>query len=506
MSYIAAYDIGTTAVKGVLTDENGTCAASKSIDLPILFSGEYKEQEPEYWYEAFCEIGRYFAAEYGGESITAVIMSGQMQDLILVDEAGTALCPAILYSDGRAFLEAGEVMEKLGADYLQKVTGNHYDGSLPFPKLLWIKKNRPEIYTRIHKVLISSKDYVTARLTGCFIGDVTACATAGAMDIHKKEWDWKLLNTFEIPPEWMPKLCYSHETVGKITADAAAECGYLEGTMVYAGVGDAGATTLASGITKPGEYNINLGTSGWVAMTSNDVVETEGGVFNLAAMPENRYINVVPFFNAGNVHQWVSRLFSEDALRDGQGNQAASGVAPDYEKIGKLLAKSEAGAHGVQFLPYLSGERFPVVDAKIKGGFYGLTPDTDKNDLLRACLEGVAYSIRQGMESLGIAPVKISIIGGGAREKIWCQIFADVTGSRIYVYKQSDILPSLAIAAAVLRAQGKIESYEEFTASLQNPERCEVYEPNAEHADVYEKGYQSYKRLYPVLKQLEESD
>jgi xylulokinase len=153
------------------------------------------------------------------------------------------------------------------------------------------------------------------------------------------------------------------------------------------------------------------------------------------------------------------------------------------------------------FLPYLVGERFPVMDAGVRGTYVGITPETDRADLIRACLEGVAFSIRQGIESLGSEVQKISIIGGGARSGAWCRIFADVLQKPVYVYRNADVLPALAIASAVLLGQGKIQSYSDFTDRLQSAEYCTTYQPDRTHAEFYDAQYRRYLSLYPVVKE-----
>ena len=491
MTYIATFDIGTTAVKGVLLDRDGNCVREKSETLETVFEGTFKEQRPGDWYNAFCAVARsFFSSGIAPDCVCGIIMSGQMQDLIVVNSALKPVCNAILYSDGRAQAQAGKIIELIGAETIAATTGNQFDGSMPFAKLLWLKENRPECYKEAEKILISSKDYVIARLTGEFVSDVTSCSTAGMMDIRKKQWNTVWLQAAGLNCGLLPEIRYAHEQAGTVTALAASECGFAAGTPVYAGTGDAGATTLASGISAAGEFNINLGTSGWVACVSRDVL-ANAGVFNLAAMPEEVYINVVPFLNAGNVHKWICKTLVPDD------NQTEK-----YGYVDALLAKSEAGSHGAMFLPYLVGERFPVMDAGIKGGFVGITPETTKQDLARSALEGVAFSIRQGIESIGHVPKKISIIGGGARTTEWCQILADVLGFPVHVYRNAEYLPAVAIASAVLIAQGKIVDYKMFTDSLNQSENCICYKPNSDHVRCYNDLYPRYLKLYPVLRQL----
>lgn len=491
MKYIATFDIGTTAVKGVLIDVNGAPAYSRSIGIETIYEDNFKEQRPNDWYEAFCAISKeFFAQGFAPDDITGIVMSGQMQDLIPVDKSGRPVCNAILYSDGRADEQAREIGKIIGLRNIAESTGNNFDGSLPFSKLLWIKQNQPNVFERIYKVLISSKDYVILKLTAFFVTDVTSASTSGLMDIHKKLWNDAWADAVGIDKAVLPKLLYADEKAGEVTNKASSETGYKAGTPVYAGTGDAGATTLASGITKDGEFNINLGTSGWVACVSSDILAKEN-VFNLAAMPRDSYINVVPFFNAGNVHKWISKTLTKD---DEQNLK--------YDYVDRLLEKSVPGSNGLMFLPYLAGERFPVVDTGIRGGYYGISPETTKQDMARSCLEGVAFSIRQGIESIGRRPMKISMIGGGAQVRVWCQIFADVLNHEILVYKNAEFLPAVAIAAAALVGGGRIPDYHAFTDSLQKSDNCICYKPKAKSAELYDSIYSRYLSLYPAFKSI----
>ena len=480
MTYIAAFDAGTTAVKGTLVNEAGEAVLSRSVELSTLCHDGFQEQAPQDWWAAFCEISLKFTETIPSEDIQGIIMSGQMQDLIPLDADLNPICPAILYSDGRAEAQAAALETAVGGEYFLHTTGNRCDGSLPLPKLMWLKERRPELYARTAHILISSKDYLVARLTGVCAGDVTACATAGAMDIRRKCWDEKLLSAAGVDKKLFPTLYHPHQQVGAVLPEAAAACGYQAGTAVFAGIGDAGATTLASGIREPGQYNINLGTSGWVAAVSDDILLTEAGVFNLAAAVESCYINVVPFLNAGNVHKWISGVLG------------STEGAPDYQAVSALLEQSVPGSHGVLFLPYLVGERFPVLDPDARGCFFGMTAETAAADLVRASLEGVAFSLRQGLEQLPVPPVSISLIGGGGREAVWCQILADVLGYDITVLGDAEYRAAQALAALARQNTG-ISALAEDGA---------VYRPRREYRALYDVQYARYQKLYPALRAL----
>lgn len=483
MTYIAAFDAGTTAVKGTLVNEAGEAALSRSVELSTLCHDGFQEQAPQDWWTAFCQISRQFTEAVPRSDIRGIIMSGQMQDLIPLDGDLNPVCPAILYSDGRAAAQAAALEKAVGGDAFLQTTGNRCDGSLPLPKLMWLKENRPELYARTAYVLISSKDFLVARLTGVCAGDVTACATAGAMDIRCKCWDKTLLGAAGVDAGLFPALYCPHQQVGTVLPEMEAVCGYRAGTAVFAGIGDAGATTLASGIRAPGQYNINLGTSGWVATVSDDILLTEAGVFNLAAAAEGRYINVVPFLNAGNVHKWISGVLGGTA------------EAPDYRAVSGLLENSTPGSHGVLFLPYLVGERFPVLAPDARGCFFGLTAETAAADLARSCLEGVAFSLRQGLEQFSGPPVSVSLIGGGGRETVWCQILADVLGYAITAFRDTQFRAAQALAELAFRGLGA-------SIAPVREEEGVVYRPRQEYRTLYDTLYARYQKLYPALREI----
>lgn len=490
MRYIATFDIGTTAIKGVLVSENGEAVYSVSQEIETLFDGDQKEQQPDDWYQSFLKISQDFVSHFNKSDIVSLVMSGQMQDVILIDNENNAISNAILYSDGRAEKQAKEITELIGNEAIQKHTGNDFNGSIPFPKLLWMKQHKADLYHRIYKVLFSSKDYIITKLTDHYVSDVTTCATTGLMDIDNKRWMKEWMEQLNLNSEILPELAYAHEKAGVITELSARESGYQVGMPVYVGTGDAGATTLASGISQDGEYNINLGTSGWVASVSMNVLNRQG-VFNLPAIQKDLYINVVPFLNAGNVHKWISRILAPEDLQEFK-----------YDYMDQLLENSSTGSNGVMFLPYIAGERFPILDPDIKGCYIGITPETSKQDMASACLEGVAYSIRQGMESIGRNINRISIIGGGARCEKWCQILADMLNHEVLVYYNSDYLPSRALATIAMIDMGLISDYKTFTNSLQTSDLCICYKPNEAAAKYYDTAYHKYYNIYPAISKI----
>jgi xylulokinase len=493
MFYAAAFDLGTTAVKGVLVSDERKTVFQHTLPLETLFSGDHKEQDPRDWYRAFCGISRkIFESGFRPEQIRGIIMSGQMQDLIPVDGEGEPLRNAVLYSDGRAGEEAAFINRSIGEDTIRRITGNAMDASIPAAKILWYRKHEEDRYRKTAALLGSSKDYVILRLCGKAVADITAASTFGLMDIHAKRWDDSLLKSLAIPSGMLPELMSCGDRAGTVGKTGAEQTGFMQGTPVYAGSGDAGASTLSAGIINAGEYSIYLGTSGWIAAVSGDVL-SRPGVFNLAAVPPDRYINVVPFLNAGGVHKWISGLLWS----------AESGVNR-YDYIDSLLENGDSGSGGLIFLPYLSGERFPVMDPKIRGVFIGLDNETTRAGMVRACLEGVAFSIRQGLETISRDRArKISLAGGGAKTPAWRQILADVLRSPVILPDDSsEYLPSAALSGSVFIDQGLAGSWEEFTASLQDPRSILKYDPVESSSEYLEKQYRRYLKVYPAVKDL----
>lgn len=480
----ATFDIGTTAVKGVLVDDRYQILRERAIALTTYYDHGQIEQAPEDWYTAFCQISQEFAAGLmADESIEAVVMSGQMQDTIGLDSSLRPVGRAILYSDGRATVQAQKLNGLIGQETMAAVTGNVLDGAIPFAKLLYLAEAAPQIYQQMAKVVFSAKDYVIACLTGEAITDLTTAATTGLMDITRHIWcdDW--LTVAGLEPALLPRLCAAEELVGVITDEAAKACGLSVGTAVYAGCGDAGAATLASGIAAPGEININLGTSGWVAAISQRVLSGDG-VFNLVAASHDYCINVVPFLNAGNVHQWAAVTYAQGS----------------YDTLQQMVEASTAGAGGVFFLPYLVGERYPVMDSVIRAGYLGITAETTAADLARSALEGVAFSIRQGLASLPHQPAHISMIGGGAQDLAWCRLLSDVLGRPIMVHEKSQYLPAMALAAIAHLAQGIIGDYQDIAQLIKQQVGCTIYQPSPDRIKTYDRIYQRYLQLYPVMK------
>lgn len=472
MAVIAAFDLGTTALKCAVVDDKQNVLFSGKENIKTYENESFIEQNPEEWWSAFLTL----SSRFDSSIVDYIIFSGQMQDLYFVDKEGNSIGNAVLYNDQRGKEYVARIPE-----YVSKETSINIDGTIPITKMLWFKEHSPKTLEKAEYLMISAKDYLIFKLTGNSVSDTTNMATSGMMDIRTKKYiDLEGM----VDGIKLPSIMYSDEVAGTVLPEVSESTGYRKSVEVFVGSGDAGATTLASGVTKKGEFSVNLGTSGWVAAISDSPME---GVFNLAAINRGLYINVIPVLNAAVVHNWVARLLygeSEDR----------------YFKLHELLSTDEGNNRDLICMPYLVGERFPVADDKVRGVFIGADLSTTKVDFARSALEGVAFSLRQGLEKQGIMATSVSLIGGGAAESVWNQIIANVFNAPTKVFGDSDVLPSIMLSSVVLYGKGIINSYDEFITSVLDKQECKIYYPDKKESERYDIVFERFKKIYPSVR------
>lgn len=469
---IATFDFGTTAIKFTVLNERCEILYTNKKDIDSIITDEFIEQSPNQWKEVFVQLLTSYADR---KEIASIICSGQMQDLIFIDANNEAICNAILYNDQRG----SEYIKQITVEVVQKTTID-MNGSIPLLKMFWMKDNKPDVLLKTKKILFSPKDYITLYLTDKAVADTVNLSTTGFMDIRRKEY----IASIDVDDDILPTILSCGDVVSIIKENVAKELGLNKDLVIYAGSGDAGATTFASGIVKENELNINLGTSGWIA---NIGKLPKKECFNLCAINDGYYINVVPVLNASSVHKWITNMiYGDDKLK--------------YNKMDDLLENNIDFETDLICLPYLVGERYPVADSKIRGCYFGLNPSTSLTDMIISALEGVAYSLKQGVGELKVEPKKISLIGGGALTVVWNQIFSNVFEVPVTVYSDSEYLPSISLISSVLIKEGITESYESFIKDLLSKKGKTVYRPQLERSNNYRAKFEKFKKLYPALK------
>lgn len=455
MDWIAAFDIGSSAVKAALVSRDGRLHHARTIAYPAsaLPPGE---QDPRDWWQAFTQVLQgWWADGIAPASIAALSFSGQMQDLIALDAQGEPVRAAILYSDARAADAAHAAEQHLGVDEIHRVTRNPFNASSVLPKLLHLRDIEPAVWAATARVLFGAKDFITLRLTGRAACDPTTAATTGLFDIERGAWALAWLAALQLPAGLLPELMAAGAQVGAVSARAAADTGLRAGCPVLCGLGDAAATTLGAGVVDASQCYAYLGTSGWVACVSGRFNPPGAPLFVLPYLALERRILIGPVSNAGAVHRWALDLLDAgmpEPMRYAAFERAVSAAAPDA----RLL-----------FLPYLAAERLPVATAAAQGTLSGISAATTRAQIMRAALEGVSLSLRCAFDVLqgqpGAAPPsELIVVGGATHSAAWMQILADVFDTRLRIAADADLLPCLGVAATAAAAIGWCATPEAF--------------------------------------------
>jgi xylulokinase len=487
--YFLGIDVSTTGSKALLIDEAGAVAAVESSPHTLQTPKPlWSEQNPEEWWTASCASVRNALSNsgIGGESIAAVGLTGQMHGLVLLDGAGTVLRPAILWNDQRTGAQCDEIRARLGKERLIRITGNDALTGFTASKILWVQENEPEIFAKARHVLLP-KDYIRYRLTGGYALDKADGSGTTLFELKNRDWSREVLAALNIPADWLPPTFEGPAITGNLTAAAAAATGLKAGTPVAAGGGDQSAQAVGVGAVEPGIIALTLGTSGVVfATTPSALVEPEGRLHAFChAVPGMWHFMGVMLSAAGSL-QWY---------RDT--------VAPEME-FDVLLKEAEsvpAGSEGLQFLPYLSGERTPHPDPLARGAWIGLTLRHGRGHLTRAVLEGVSYGLKGGYELIrnsgagGVRQVRIS--GGGAKSAFWRQILASVLETELVTVNTTE---GAAYGAALLAGVGAGAWPDVPAACAKVVKVTGSISPDSAQEAVYREGYPIYRELYPALK------
>lgn len=489
MALLLGIDVSTTGAKALLIDTSGQVVASATTPLSLSTPRPlWSEQAPVDWYAGVAKSIREALRLAGraGADVAAVGLTGQMHGLVILDETGVVLRPAILWNDQRTAAQCDEIRARVGRERLIALTGNDALTGFTAPKILWVREEEPEVYARIRHILLP-KDYVRYRLTGDYAMDKADGSGTLLFDLRAREWSPEMLDALEIPPAWLPPTWEGPAITGRVSAEAATATGLVAGTPVVAGGGDQAAGGVGVGAISPGVVSIVLGTSGVVfAPTDAPLIEPEGRLHAFChALPDRWHLMGVTLSAAGSL-QWY-----RDTL--------APGVPFD-----ELLVEAEeapAGGDGLLFLPYLSGERTPYPDPLARGAFVGLTVRTRRAHLTRAVLEGVAFSLKDCfglLEAAGLGAVsEARVSGGGARGRLWRRIVASALGVALVSLAADE---GAALGAALLAGIGIGAWSDAATAVAAGVRLGERIEPDAADADRYARLYDEYRALYPALR------
>jgi xylulokinase len=471
MTALVGLDIGTSSAKAIAVSPDGAILARAGSQYPVSMPAPgYSEQDPDLWWRA-AEAALH---DLAAGDISGIGLTGQMHGLVLLDERRRPLRPAILWNDQRTAAECEEIERTVGPDRLIELTGNRALTGFTAPKLLWVRRHEPDVYARIAHVLLP-KDYVRLRLTGELGTDVSDASGTLLFDVGARDWSEQVLELLGLPREWFPPALESAAVSGVTGA----------GVPVAAGGGDQAAGAVGVGVVQPGSVSVVLGTSGVVF----------GVLPALAADPRgtaHTFCHAVP----RTWHAMGVMLSAAGAL-DWFQRSVVPGVPIDA--LLDAAAAWEPGCEGLQFAPYLSGERTPHADSDVRGAFVGISLRHDTGALTRAVLEGVAYGLRDSLEllrALGLRPASGRMGGGGSRSVLWRRIVASVLDLPLEVTATDD---AAAFGAALLGGVAA-RTFADVPAAVSACVRVvETVSPDPAWRDVYAPGYEAFARVYPAL-------
>lgn len=489
MNYFLGIDTSTTGSKALLIDEHGEVVATASSPHTLQTPRPlWSEQDPHEWWGAVTASIKSVleSAGIGGERIGAVGLTGQMHGLVLLDEAGKVLRPAILWNDQRTQSQCDEIHARIGKEKFIQITGNVALTGFTAPKILWVKENEPDVYAKAKHVLLP-KDYIRYKLTGEYALDKADGAGTVLFDLKARTWSDEVLTALEIPRAWMPETFEGPECTGHICKEASSLTGLKVGTPVVAGGGDQAAQAVGVGAVEPGIVGLTVGTSGVVfATTPSALIEPEGRLHAFChAVPGLWHFMGVMLSAAGSL-QWY---------RDSLG--------PDMS-FDDLLREAEsvpAGSEGLQFLPYLSGERTPHPDPLARGAFIGLTLRHRRAHMTRAVLEGVSFGLKDSftlIQNAGLGAItQVRASGGGTKGALWRQILASVLEAELVTVNTTE---GAAYGAALLAGVGA-GAWPDVASACQTCIKITgSTHPEGSQVAVYRKTYPIFQELYPALK------
>ncbi len=486
MNYIGI-DLGTSSVKLLLTSGEGRILKTVSKSYPLSFPRPgWSEQDPADWIAGVKSGIRELIAETDASAIAGIGCGGQMHGLVVLDENGRVIRPAILWNDGRTSAQTDYLNETVGKEKLTDCTANIAFAGFTAPKLLWMRENEPELFARIRRIMLP-KDYVNYVLTGVHCTDASDASGMLLFDVEHRCWSEEMLEICGIRTEQLPRVFESSEAVGCLLPAVAEELGLPAGVTVCAGAGDNAAAAVGTGTVGNNACNISLGTSGTVFISSEKFRKNNNPAVHLFAHADGSWHLMGCMLSAASCSKWMI----EDVLKSGSYDEEFAAIDP-----GRL------GKNSVYFLPYLMGERSPINDTDARGAFIGMSMDSSRADLLQAVWEGVAFGIRDSLEvarALGLDIRKSRICGGGAKNALVRKIVANVCGLELERITAEEG-PGFGAAMLAMVACGEYPDVKSAAERFVRVKDTEI--PDPELVALYEKRYASWKKLYPALKEL----
>lgn len=498
MRYLIGVDIGTSATKTVLFDENCQVVASASQEYPLYQpQNGWAEQEPLDWYSAVTTTIKEVVekSKASADDIKGIGLSGQMHGLVMLNEDNEVIRPAIIWCDQRTGKECAEITARVGEKRLIEITANPALTGFTASKILWVRNHEADNYRACRHILLP-KDYIRFMMTGEYATEVSDASGMQLLDVPHRCWSEEILEKLDINPDWLPKVYESPEITGYVSEEFAAKTGLSAKTAVVGGAGDNAAAAVGTGIVEDGRAFTTIGTSGVVfAHTSKPLIDPKGRVHTFCCAVPNCWHVMGVTQAAGLSLKWF-----RDNLAESYKAAAAQKGIDAYDLINEDVANVPIGSRRLIYMPYLMGERTPHLNPNCRAVFFGLSAIHTKADMLRAVMEGVSYSLTDCLDILREMKVNVSEMmacGGGGKSRIWRQMLADMYGCEVKTIKAQE---GPALGVAILAGVGTGIFKDVPSACRQFIEQDTWCQPDAASKAYYEKGHRLYKKLYERLK------
>lgn len=487
MELYIGIDLGTSSVKLMLVDIEGQVINTVTKEYSVSYPCPgWSEQNAADWWSAICEALPELLCGFDGQAVNGIGVAGQMHGLVILDKYDNIIRPTILWNDGRTAKETAYLNEVIGKERLFEYTGNLAFAGFTAPKLLWLRNNEPENFTKISKIMLP-KDYINYLLTGKHCTDFSDASGMLLLDVKNKCWSKPMLDVCGISENQMPRLYESFRVVGKIKTEHAELFGINRNAVVVAGAGDNAAAAIGTGTVGDGRCNISLGTSGTVFVSNNSFSGNANQAIHSFCHSDGGYHLMACILSAASCNKW----FCDEIIK-----------TEDYGAEETAIDKNNLGKNEIFFLPYLMGERSPINDTNATGMFIGLRPNTSRADMYQAVLEGVAFAVKDNLEvidNLGVSVTESCLCGGGAKSKLWREILANVLNIELNI-PVTEQGPGYGSAMLAMVGAGSFENI--FQCIEKFIKIKKKVKPSYELAELYKDKYEKYRRIYPAVKKL----
>lgn len=483
-------DVGTSSIKAMLLDaatgDSVVEAQGYDVDIP---QPDWAEQNPETWWEKLLVVLDTLKSRAPEKynAVGGIGFCGQMHGITMLDKDGNVLRPSIVWLDQRTKAEVEIISQKMRGMGLESRSENPVSAGFALPSLLWLKNHEPENFAKISAILMP-KDFIRYKMTGKIGADFSDASATGAFDVSQKTWLWDLIDAFDIPREIFPECHNATEIAGNVRSDVAKRLGLNEKIAVVYGSADQPSQSLGNGILSDGLTVANIGTGGQVAAcTGKNRFDKKLRTHTFCHALKDTYTIYGATLCSGMSLKWASRIFGKT----------------DYKVIDAEASKIAPGSEGLLYLPYLSGERTPILDPFAKGMFFGMKLGHGRSHFFRSVMEGVTFSLKDSLDILhemGIFSDVIVASGGGSHSSLWLQIQADILESKI---KVCTVKEQACLGACIMAGIGAgfWNSAEEACKQLVTFDE-KIYEPCHENFEIYRKMFDVYKKLYYNTKEL----